>query len=319
MGMRRILVTGGLGYVGGRVAQGLAKREGLSIALGSREEQPPPSWLPGAHVVGMNWRDAASLAAACEGMDAVLHFAAMNDSECAQDPVAALEVNGVNTVRLVEAAKRSGVKRFIYLSTAHIYGAPLAGRIDENTLPRSRHPYASSHRAAEDAVLAASSNLTSIVIRLSNGFGVPVHAGANCWKLLVNDLCRQAVTARRLTLRSAGLQQRDFVTLHDVARGMLHMLDMPSAVIADGIFNLGGGQAMRIIDMAEMVRARCTRVLGYMPDISRPEPIAGDEGGGLVYCIDKLLATGFTLSGSFEDEIDATLHLCREAFSGEVA
>lgn len=318
MDKRRVLITGGLGYVGGRVAKMLAARGDLDIVLGSRRESPSPSWLPDTRVVGMSWSDPESLWAACDGMDVVLHLAAMNDGECVRDPVAALEVNGVNSARLVEAAKVCDVERFIYLSTAHIYGFPLAGKIDETTLPYSRHPYASSHRAAEDVVLAASNKFASIVLRVSNGFGVPMHADANCWMLLVNDLCRQAVTERSLTLRSAGLQWRDFVTLHDVARGISHMLDLPWTAIKNGIFNFGSGRAMRIIDMAEIIQARCTQVLGFTPEILRPQPLPGDVGNELEYCIDKLLATDFHLRGSIDEEIDATLRLCLAAF-GEKA
>lgn len=314
MGRRKILITGGMGYVGGRVAQMLVARGDLDIVLGSRREHLPPTWLPGVRVVRMHWNNPENLLSVCDGIDTVLHLAAMNDGQCARDPVAALEINGVNSVRLVEAAKNCNVGRFIYLSTAHIYGSPLAGRIDETTLPCSRHPYASSHRAAEDVVLAARSQLTSIVLRLSNGFGVPAHADVNCWMLLANDLCRQAVTDHRLVLRSSGLQQRNFVTLYDVARGISHMLDLPSSAIADGLFNFGGGCSLRIVEIAEIVQARCTRVLGFTPEIKCPEPLPGEVGGELEYCIGKLLATGFNPSDNFDEEIDATLRFCHQFF-----
>jgi UDP-glucose 4-epimerase len=111
------------------------------------------------------------------------------------------------------------------MSTTHVYG-PQVGRLEETTLPAPRHPYATSHRAAEDAVLAASGNFTAMVLRLSNGFGAPTHAQANCWTLLVNDLCRQAVTDCTLRLRSAGLQHRDFIPLADVTRIVDHMLHL---------------------------------------------------------------------------------------------
>ena len=79
----------------------------------------------------------------------------MNSQDCANDPVAALEFNGVATTRLVSAALSSGVKKFIYLSTAHIYSSPLVGKISEETYPKNFHPYATSHLAGEMAVLKA--------------------------------------------------------------------------------------------------------------------------------------------------------------------
>ena len=109
-----------------------------------------------------------------------------------------MDFNGVATKRLVEAASRAGVKKFIYLSTAHVYASPLVGTITEQTLPNNSHPYASSHLAGESAVLNADERgvIQGVVMRLSNAYGAPMHKGVNCWMLVVNDLCRQAVQTR---------------------------------------------------------------------------------------------------------------------------
>ncbi|MBI3793269.1 MAG: SDR family oxidoreductase, partial [Nitrospinae bacterium] len=195
---RKILITGGAGYLGARVARQLSSRSDLEIVLGSRTAQGSPAWLPSATVVKADISSDESLFEACRGVDSILHMAAMNDAECARDPVGALECNGVGSVRLLEAAKKQNVSRFIYPSTAHVYGVPLEGRVEETMLCRPRHPYATSHKAAEDAVLAAHDDvkIIGLVLRLSNGFGAPAHRDVNCWALLVNDLCRQAVTKR---------------------------------------------------------------------------------------------------------------------------
>ena len=116
-------------------------------------------------------------------MDAIVHLAAMNEMDCARDPAAALEVNTALTLRLLNAAVAAGVRRFVYLSTAHVYGAPLRGHIDERALPRPVHPYAITHRAAEDFVLAAfdAGRIEGVVLRLSNGVGAPAHAAVDRW------------------------------------------------------------------------------------------------------------------------------------------
>src|SRR5207245_1641136 len=105
--------------------------------------------------------------------------------------------------KLTDAAKRAGVRRVVYVSTAHVYGAPLAGVITEASCAVSLHPYATSHRAAEDVVRAAHERKTieGVVIRLSNAYGAPVSEDANCWTLLVNDLCRQAARTKTMVLR----------------------------------------------------------------------------------------------------------------------
>ena len=312
-----ILITGGFGFVGGRLAVHLAQA-GHQIVLGSRNAISSPAWLPPAEVAPIEWDDGRALEQSCNGADVVIQAAGMNAQDCATDPVAALAFNGVATARLVAAASRAGVQRFIYLSTAHVYASPLVGKITEDTCPRNLHPYATSHLAGEHAVLSASQRgqIQGIVLRLSNAFGAPMHKDVNCWMLLANDLCRQAVCDRRLTLRSAGLQQRDFVKLHDVGRTFAHILDLPDERIGAAIFNVGGGRSMRVIDMAEMIQARCLAVLGFSPEIIRPESIQGETSPNLNYRIDKLLATGFSLEGDFHAEIDATLRLCNDVFGG---
>lgn len=314
--IRRILITGGFGYVGSRVAQVIAAQPDTHVILGSREHKSPPAWLPGASTVATPWSDDDGLKRACSKVDTVLHLAAMNEVDALSNPVGALEMNGVNSVRLLEAAKSEGVASFIYLSTAHVYAAPLSGHIDESTLPRPRHPYASSHRAAEDAVLAAydEGKITGIVLRLSNGFGAPAHAGVNRWTLLINDLCRQAVMHRKLTMRSSGLQRRDFVTLHDVGRAFCHVIDLPVNKIGNGIFNVGGAWSPRIIDMVELVQKRCAIVLGFTPEIVSPAAEPGEASADLNYSIEKLLATGFALTGDPAHEIDSTLVFCRDLY-----
>ncbi len=313
----RVLITGGNGYLGGRLAQFLASQEGCEILLGSRQQAGSSSWLPRAMVAQTQWDSLPSLEQTCMGVDAIVHLAGMNAQDSLADPVAALEVGVVATARLLQAAVRQEVKRFIYISTAHIYGSPLTGCIDEETLPRPRHPYAISHLAAEDVVLAAhdEGQLTGVVLRLSNGFGVPAHPGVNCWTLLVNDLCRQAVTDHCLVLRSTGSQRRDFVTMHNVVRAVAHMIDLPRWQVGNGIFNVGGRWAPQVFDFARIIQARCSTVLGVTPKIVCPEAGSSEVVLDLEYRINKLSATGFVLMGDPVTEIDATLRLCRAARS----
>jgi len=308
----KVLITGGFGYVGGRLAQHLASLGDHGIVLGTRREMPVPGWCPQAQVVRMQWESEESLSAACGGVDAVVHLAGMNAQECSADPVKALAVNGVATARLVRAAVVRGVRRFIHVSTAHVYGSPLSGTISEDSCALAVHPYATSHRAGEDAVLLANTDgkLEGIVVRLSNSFGPPVHADVDCWMLLVNDLCRQAVTEGRIQLQSAGLQRRDFITLTDACRGVALLLQMPSGTPRFGVFNLGGEWAPSVLEMAQRVVERCGGVLGCSPELLRPAPAAGAQALALDYRIDRLRAAGFVPENAIDAEITATLAFC---------
>lgn len=318
---RRILITGGFGYVGGRVAQALSAA-GFDVRLGTRLALvSAPGWLPAADTETLNWDLRETLESACHGMDAVVHLAAMNEIDSARDPVGALLANGMATLKLLEAAVACGVRRFVYMSTAHVYGAPLQGQIDERTLPRAQHPYAITHKTAEDFVLAAHDQrrIEGVVLRLSNGFGAPAHAGIDRWSLVVNDLCRQAVVSGCLRLKSAGLQRRDFVTLQDVGSAVAHCLALSKEAIGDGLFNLGGDCVLRILDMAILVSERWEAMTGTRMPIERPEPSPGEllneaTAEPLAYSSTKLQATGFSLRSACNDEIDATLSLCLRAF-----
>ncbi len=317
MSKRKILITGGLGYVGGRIAKHLTADSGLALRLTSRSVNAhKPDWLINGEVAQWDIAADADLTSLCAGVGTVVHLAALNEIDSANNPVAALEVNGVGSLRLLQAAQAAGVRRFIYFSTAHVYGAPLAGFISEQTLPRPIHPYAITHKVAEDFVLAArdQGKIEGIVLRLSNGFGAPVSAEVNRWTLIVNDLCRQAVTTHKLVLRSSGLQQRDFITLRDAARCVEHFIHLPAQLCGDGLFNLGGECVRSIYQITQLVAARCEVVLGFKPLIERVEPQPGEQAPRLDYSIAKLKATGFSLQGKFEDEIDATLSLCQNAF-----
>ena len=305
---QRILITGATGYVGGRLARHLAASNRYEVVLGSRRPQSS-NVDPALRLVMTNYSDAASLRSACEGVDAIVHLAGANAQSCAADPALAFEVNAVGTARLVAAAVLSGVERFVYLSTAHVYGGG-AGLIGEETCARGTHPYATSHRAGEDIVLHARARreLDGVAARLSNSFGAPASASADCWMLLVPDLCRQAVRSRRLVLRSSGLQRRDFITLTDTCAALEHLLAVEST--GDGLFNVGGRWAPTVREMADRIAALCPRVLGYEVPVETAPPAAGERSEEFDFRIDRLLATGFRLARDIDGELAATLEFC---------
>jgi len=266
----KVLITGGSGYLGGRLVQALAEEPRFHLRLGARQPLTlKPAWLGEAEIVPLDLLSQEDLHSACRGVRYVIHLAALNEVESLANPEEALLINGLGSLKLLEAAKRAGVERFIYFSTAHVYGSPLAGLITEASLPRPNHPYAITHKVAEDFVLAAHDKKTiqGLVLRLSNGFGAPASAKVKRWTLIVNDLCRQAVTTGKLALKSSGLQWRDFITLSDVTRSVQHLLTLPASACQDGLFNLGGECSLRIIEVAQRIANRASRFLRFAPPI----------------------------------------------------
>jgi UDP-glucose 4-epimerase len=316
----RILITGGFGFVGGRLAVRLAQ-VGHQIILGTRHSADSPEWLQQAEVTKIAWDDEVALERLCDGVDVIIHAAGMNAQDCAVDPIGALAFNGLTTTRLVAAATRASVKKFIYLSTAHVYANPLVGTITEETCPRNLHPYATSHLAGEQSVLNAHSRdeLQGIVLRLSNAFGAPMHNDANCWMLLVNDLCKQALETRKLVLHTSGLQRRDFIGLTEVCYVVEKLVDFDTHA-QPTLFNLGAGESQSVLEMAKLIQQRCTEVLGFTPELQHKQRGEDEQDADLIYRSDNLNTLGISWKSQTNTvEIDNLLLFCQSRFNQKSA
>jgi UDP-glucose 4-epimerase len=311
---RNVLITGGFGYLGGRIASHLASLSDWKVTISTRAADPRvPSWLPTARVIVMDPATSESLVQACEGFDAIVHLVGANEIVSSADPAGALVSTTLGTLRLLQAAQKAGVERFLYFSTVHVYGKP-KGLITEQTLPEPTHPYAITHRAAEDFVLASGSPL-GVVIRLSNAVGAPTHLGIDRWTLAGNDLCRQAVVERRLTLKSAGLAKRDFLPLHDVCRATEHLLRIPAGDMRQKLFNVAAGRNLSILELAELIASRCEQRFGYRPEIVRLALRPDEAVGDFQFSCERLRTTGFQADGLLVREIDDMLQFCRLHFA----
>jgi len=311
----RILITGGFGFIGGRLAQHL-HQGGHDVLLGSRSTIASANWLPQAEVVQTDWCDGSALEQICKGVDVVIHAAGMNAGDCAADPVAAFECNGLFTARLVQAAASVKVKRFTYISTAHVYASPLVGIITEETCPRNLHPYATSHLAGENAVLSTHGRgeIEGIVIRLSNAFGAPVHKDVNCWMLLVNDLCRQVVERGKMVLQTNGLQHRDFIAMSEVCRIIGHISTCLFDFSENPIINIGSGTSMSILEMGQLIQQRCAVILHSKPTLDRTKMGENEQYEMLEYRSNGLAKIGLSAISENGFEIDNLLRFCRKAF-----
>lgn len=317
----RLLLTGGLGYLGGRVATHLAAEapELFLRLMTRRDREAAPEWARPMDVVTADILDKQSLNIALDGIDTVIHLAAVNEIDSQSDPDLALEVNGRATYRLLQACQAKGISKFIYFSTFHVYGPGAKQPITEETPTRPVHPYAITHHLAEDYVNwhRHSHGMDAVIIRLSNGYGYPADPGVQRWTLVFNDLCRQAVEKEEIRLRSGGTQQRDFIPLHDVVRGVRHFLNLPTSSWRDGLFNLGGDCSMSILEVAERVAREYQSCYGKeIPVItpgSDPQP-----GGQVTFSIDKLKQTGFSLQGDIGNEIRGTFKVCEQLVREQV-
>jgi len=313
----RILIAGGFGFVGGRLVQHLTA-QGHEIVIGSRMLKAPSVKFHDVEVKKIEWNNGFTLSQICEGIDVVIHAAGMNAKECSEDPEGALSFNGNGTNRLAIAARDAGVKKFIYLSTAHVYASPLVGSITEKTETLNMHPYATSHLAGESSLLeiGKSSKMSAIVLRLSNAFGVPIHWSVNCWSLLINDLCKQAVQKKKLILTSDGTQLRDFISLQEVCRVIGKITVANERFRAKQVFNLGSGASKSVLETAMLVRHRSMKVLGFAPELSFLTAGHSKTPATLSYGLKNLSTLNITVNDStINYEVDNLLRFCSTNFT----
>lgn len=317
-----ILITGGLGYIGGRLATFLGEQTDKKIYLTTtRDVKHLPAWAQKFDVLSMNLRDADSMERCLKQSKphTIIHLGAMNQTQCQENPELALDVNVKGTWRLLDTAVASGVKRFVCLSTFHVYGK-FSGEITEQTLPSPYNLYSLSKRAAEDVVgyYKHSYNLQTLILRLSNAYGYPMDGNVNVWSLAFNAFCRQVMTTGKLAVQSN--PYRDFIAIEDVVRAVHHFLDVvPAQRWSDGLFNLGGNCCLSIVEVAQKVAAVYQKKYGKEPvPVQYPAAGRGPQDRPFHYNVDKLKHTGFRWTGDIEEEVAGTLALCEESKSGRM-
>lgn len=317
--MKRILITGGLGYIGGRLAVYLKKQfPDVDIILTTRKQLSSiPDWAQHYSVRHLDMACSEKFDGVVEDVDTIIHLAAANEIVSSENPQLAHAINVEGTDKLLATAKRNSVGKFIYFSTFHVYTATPGDLIDENSSTNPEHPYAKTHLDAENLVIkcAGESNIKTCVLRLSNSYGYPMDPFVDRWSLLCNDLCRQAVKTGVLKLRSNGMQHRDFISMTDVTKAVAHLLRLPDCEFNKNIFNLGGECSMTVRSMAYRIaelygkKYQCPAL-----EIQIPEGDSGNvELPPVKYSIEKLKRIGFELTGNRDDELLKTFEVAGEA------
>lgn len=183
--MKRILITGGSGFVGGNLA--LRARSGWDVAATYRASRPS---LDAVNWIEMDLADEKSVrnAVAHSKPDVIFHLAAMSDIErCETEQNLCADVNVQGTVRLAEAALNAGA-RLIFASTDNVFDGE-RGSYSEDDTPNPVNFYGRSKAMAEEAVRAKSER--NLVVRIPVVLGFPALAGANSFLGSIVTLARQ--------------------------------------------------------------------------------------------------------------------------------
>ncbi len=301
--MKRVLITGGLGYLAGRIAEHLSAAGWAVILSGRAMRAEAARWAERFEFRACDVLTPAAHPGVLEGVDAVVHLASLDEREAEREPLRALAVSGEGTRLLLAALRDQPRVRFVFFSTFHVYGPLAPASIDEETPTRPTHPYAIAHLAGECFCLQARLRGQDVaVLRPSNGYGAPSWAAVDRWTLAHNDFAKQAVESKRIVLQSSGEQHRDFVSSTDVAQACELTLVAPREALAPGTFNVGGRSSLSIYEVALRVQARARAVLGIECPIERPAPTRA--GSKVDLSIERMVSLGYQPKDRFDEETD---------------
>ena len=308
---KTLLVTGGLGYLGGRICESFIKI-GFNVVIGTRKiDVKLPEELSRCTVVHTNFYNYKSLEKACKNIDVIIHLAAMNANDCMKDPEKALLVNSLGTLNLLGAAKINKVRSFIYFSTVHVYGSPLLGNLNEKSLPKPTHDYSITHHVAEEYVIRESGqgSMQGIVLRISNAVGAPLMKETDCWRLVVNNLCKQVVINKQIKLLSEDSIVRDYLSISDICNAVMKITSSDDILedVKGEIINITNGNSMTLREVSNLIARRSKVVFGYYPEIKHGREDDRCSSQKLLISNKKAQDIGLALNSDLSIEIDELL------------
>jgi len=190
-----------------------------------------------------------------------------------QQPLTTHEANLSHTLHMAVLAEQLDCRRFVYASSAAVYGDPSSLPLDENLTPSPVSPYGLQKRTGEDylALLAPRWQLEAVALRFFNVFG-PRQNPRSEYSGVVSRFAAAALAGEPLCIRGDGMQTRDFVEVRDVARTVAAALQQPLPTARLSICNVGTGRQTSVKALAEALR-RCS---GARSEIRHEPAAAGD-------------------------------------------
>lgn len=273
---RRVLVTGGCGFIGSHLCEALLAA-GANVRvldnLSSGRESNLGDARGGLELRLGDVRDAEAVRSAMEGVEWVFHEAALvSVADSVARPRACHEINATGTLQVLEAAKAAGARRVVLASTAAVYGNDPVLPKREDFPPRPASPYAAAKSAAEGwmAVYAGLYGLETVILRYFNVYGVRQDPSSP-YSGVISRFVEALRAGRRPVVFGDGNQTRDFVAVGDIVRANLLAASQPDAGSGEA-FNIGSGEPVSLLTVLGVLGEAAGRVLE--PEF-RPER-AGD-------------------------------------------
>jgi UDP-glucose 4-epimerase len=252
-----ILVTGGAGLIGSSTIDQLLQQHapgrivvfdnmvrGTLANLGSALEDPRVTFVRG------DVRDAAAVRQAMQGMDAVIHMAALRITACAADPREAFEVMCQGSFNVVDAARQAGVKKVVAASSASVYGLAEEFPTTERHHPYNDETWYGASKTMLEGLLRsyrAMYGLPYVALRYFNVYGPRMDVHGKYTEVLVRWMER-IDTGQPPLILGDGKQTMDFVYIDDVARANVLALLSP---VGDRVFNVASGVETSLLELAQ--------------------------------------------------------------------
>ncbi len=255
---KKALVTGGAGFIGSHLVERLV-REGWRVR--TVDNLATGDWANLSDVRGDlemitgDIRDVAVCEKACRGVDAVFHMAAIASVTASiSDPVRSHETNVAGTLNLLVAARDAGVSRFVFSSSASVYGNANVIPTSEDQPHDPQSPYASGKAAAEMYCrnFWQLYQLETVILRYFNVFG-PRQSSATGYGAAIPIFIKAAMEGRAPTVFGDGGQTRDFVYVENVVQANLKAATARPG--AGGAFNIAAGQGISLLHVLEELGA----------------------------------------------------------------
>lgn len=244
-----VFVTGGTGFIGRNVLERLVEKGYDVTALEHSRGLPDEPWTDAIDLIEGDVTDLDSLPT-LDQTDAVIHLAgAVSVKQSIEKPNHSLDVNISGTKNVIEQARLSGVRRFMYLSSAAIYGNPDNIPISESQVPDPLHPYAAGKLAGEH-IAEAYVNTYNINVDIARAFTTygPGQASDNLIPEVINQLQQSPDTLELGNLSPT----RDFIHVADVAAALIKILSQEDEGVSR--YNVGTGQETQVREVVELLR-----------------------------------------------------------------
>ena len=268
----RVLVTGGAGFIGSHIVtalleQGAEVRVLDNFSSGSRDN------LDGLDVTVFEGdvADADLVQQAAAGCDLIFHQAALvSVPRSIEEPALNQQSNVTGTFNVLEAARRAGVTRLVYASSAAVYGNRPGLPKHEDDPPEPITPYAAAKLTGETLAAAykASYGLETVGLRYMNVFG-PRQDPSSPYSGVLSIFGRAALRGAGCTIYGDGEQTRDFVYVADVVQANLLAAQAPAGRLpSPAVFNVGRGHQTSLNEIIEMLGELTGRAIPvtYQPE-----------------------------------------------------